>query len=1213
MAVNNNPQDLLNDEHVASMQLLNKMLTVLNQYVSTVKSTNEDFDNRAVQQTESQKRQMQNCSDKYEQKLTQLEYERTSVLENWEKEYKGKLGSEAERAASYKREKESITRNSQQYQADMRKQVENRKKQLAQMMDQIARDEKNIAAPKYRRIVKKKLPIEPVPATNLDGIMALNPTGIVNEINMLNEKFLRKLIRAATLNARCMSFYSLRIKANEFYQKEIKETDALISESNKKAARMITDASARFNHEMGEHEDELGNMRKIYIDYCVEVNTQYDDDRKKTIEEQARQKFKLTEQHAQQDEKLKKDRQQALMDAYQELQRQMLREAPPEMVAAIIKAQTERKTILPFKPAVSEPENVTIGEFNYRLEKVLNNKLVNRFMMQHYAGAVQNGSIALPFTICLNQNFALVFRYDSAQSQLAKEHIQTICLNAFLLTPPNKMRFHFFDPLKSGQSFAIFKHFEDDLQRSYNIILGGIQTDTASIEQQLQIVVDHIKTMQVNTFKGQYKNIREYNAANTLNPQPYNIIGIMDFPAGFSQQAVGLLQQIVVTGKDCGVYAVIMSDKGGVEAVDPKIKAQIHHIEDAATIYELRGQHYVRISKGKADENLQLNIDKPLGINEIVSLAPTMKKGIKDAGRIVIDYRYIAPPKEKHFSLTNDNGLVIPIGMSGASDIQYLTLGIPGSQSVHALIGGQIGSGKSRLLHAIITGAILQYSPQELEIYLVDFKSGTEFKIYADYNLPNFRVIAIESEQEFGLSVLQSINEEKERRARIFNSCSKSDITAYNASLGAGGEKLPRILVVIDEFHELFKGTDPEVTREASRLLDNILRLQRSFGVHVVLCTQSVRGLSEVDEAAMTQIAVRIALKCPKEDADILLGRGSDAMAQIEENDAGSAIYLPAISTPKTNNKFRVGFISQDEHKAILSGIERHYDGNTKYNSARVLVSDVADSRGNVFQKYLKQNLLAVENRKLYFGEPLSIDSTLAAAFLPARGGNMLLAGKNRYKANSIMFFMMLSMVLNKLKEYKSGAKPDSIYLFDFAQGIGGRSEMSLIDAALLLPDYIDGVEPCDALERFTGIFNQYRQRQSPQENVWILINNMALASDFQSAVYSSSQQGFSMLQELLRNGPQKGFFTVAWHDDLALMRQKFPDILESFGHRIAFDMNDDDALNFADVVKDQSINKNNAVYFEKGKGKQKFRPYSMPIKEWVNNMFGKIGSEQIY
>ncbi len=114
----------------------------------------------------------------------------------------------------------------------------------------------------------------------------------------------------------------------------------------------------------------------------------------------------------------------------------------------------------------------------------------------------------------------------------------------------------------------------------------------------------------------------------------------------------------------------------------------------------------------------------------------------------------------------------------------------------------------------------------ELEIYLVDFKSGTEFKIYADYNLPNFRVIAIESEQEFGLSVLQHIMKESERRAQLFNNSSVSDITSYNNSPDAQRNgKLPRILIAIDEFHELFNSANPSISTEASRLLDNILRL----------------------------------------------------------------------------------------------------------------------------------------------------------------------------------------------------------------------------------------------------------------------------------------------------------------------------------------------------------------------------------------------------
>ena len=76
----------------------------------------------------------------------------------------------------------------------------------------------------------------------------------------------------------------------------------------------------------------------------------------------------------------------------------------------------------------------------------------------------------------------------------------------------------------------------------------------------------------------------------------------------------------------------------------------------------------------------------------------------------------------------------------------------------HALVAGKTGSGKSTLLHALITNLALTYSPEEAELYLVDFKEGVEFQWYATYRLPHARVVAIQSEREFGLSVLQRLD-----------------------------------------------------------------------------------------------------------------------------------------------------------------------------------------------------------------------------------------------------------------------------------------------------------------------------------------------------------------------------------------------------------------------------------------------------------------------
>src|SRR5947209_17738823 len=125
--------------------------------------------------------------------------------------------------------------------------------------------------------------------------------------------------------------------------------------------------------------------------------------------------------------------------------------------------------------------------------------------------------------------------------------------------------------------------------------------------------------------------------------------------------------------------------------------------------------------------------------------------------------------------------------------------------SQHALVAGKTGSGKSTLLHALITNLAMHYGPDEVELYLIDFKKGVEFKTYATHELPHARVIAVESEREFGLSVLQRLDAELKRRGDLFRAHGAQDLRAYRQ---ASGKPLPRILLIVDEFQEFFVEDD---------------------------------------------------------------------------------------------------------------------------------------------------------------------------------------------------------------------------------------------------------------------------------------------------------------------------------------------------------------------------------------------------------------------
>src|SRR4029453_13446822 len=101
-----------------------------------------------------------------------------------------------------------------------------------------------------------------------------------------------------------------------------------------------------------------------------------------------------------------------------------------------------------------------------------------------------------------------------------------------------------------------------------------------------------------------------------------------------------------------------------------------------------------------------------------------------------------------------------------------------------------------------------------------------EFKWYASKHLPHARVVAIESDREFGLSVLQRVDEELKRRGDLFRKLGVQDVAGYKRARGT--EPIPRTLLLIDEFQELFV-EDDRIAQSASLLLDRIVRQGRAF------------------------------------------------------------------------------------------------------------------------------------------------------------------------------------------------------------------------------------------------------------------------------------------------------------------------------------------------------------------------------------------------
>src|SRR5262249_11018037 len=246
----------------------------------------------------------------------------------------------------------------------------------------------------------------------------------------------------------------------------------------------------------------------------------------------------------------------------------------------------------------------------------------------------------------------------------------------------------------------------------------------------------------------------------------------------------------------------------------------------------------------------------------------------RGSNRVEVPFSQIAPAPNEGWTLDTTEELRVPIGRSGATKLQYLALGRGTRQ--HALIAGKTGSGKSTLFHVIITNLALWASPEQVEFYLVDFKKGVEFKGYATRRLAHARVVAIESDREFGLSVLQRVDEELKRRGDLFRALGVQDLAGYKKAAGAGAVPLPRCLLLIDEFQEFFV-EDDRISQAANLLLDRIVRQGRAFGIHVLLGSQTLGGAYTLARTTIGQMVIRIALQCNEADAYLIMDENNAA------------------------------------------------------------------------------------------------------------------------------------------------------------------------------------------------------------------------------------------------------------------------------------------------------------------------------------------------
>ncbi len=518
------------------------------------------------------------------------------------------------------------------------------------------------------------------------------------------------------------------------------------------------------------------------------------------------------------------------------------------------------------------------------------------------AATVAELPLELPATLAFPGDHPVLLTARDADRAIATRLAHALMLRMLAAVPAGRLRFICVDPIGLGQSVASFLQLADHDEA---LVGARAWTEEAHIASRLAELTEHMENVFQKYLRNQFETIEDYNVQAGEIAEAYRVLVVFDFPTNFTADAARRLVSIMQNGPRSGVYAIVLADPGrpmphGFELAELTRSAVHVAIHDGRA--DLKEDRFVRfrlLPDGDPPDEL---LDRVLGLVGVAA---------RESARVEVPFDRFAPPMSEWWSESAADGLQVPLGMSGARRSQLLALGAATAQ--HALVVGKTGSGKTTLMHIMITGLALRYGPEELEFYLVDFKEGVEFKPYATWNLPHARVVAIESEREFGLSVLDGLDEELRRRGEAFRAAGVDSLPDYRRR---SDDPLPRIVLVVDEFQMFFREDDAIASR-ASQVLDRLVRQGRAFGVHVVLGSQSLGGASSLARSTIDQIAIRIALQCSESDSRLVLADDNPAARLLSR--PGEAIFNAANGMIEGNNRFQTAWLTSEDHERLLA------------------------------------------------------------------------------------------------------------------------------------------------------------------------------------------------------------------------------------------------------------------------------------------------------
>lgn len=443
---------------------------------------------------------------------------------------------------------------------------------------------------------------------------------------------------------------------------------------------------------------------------------------------------------------------------------------------------------------------------------------------------IQNVAIFIPKYVNFSETPGVAIKSGNGWEEFAQQKMTHLLMCALLAMPVGKVRLHFIDLNFSGKA----QFFIDNFDRS----VCEVCLDVSSAERQ----AESLKEKMAQRLRGE------------LSDDSYDFVVFLDFLNDYNKIG-NAYSQIIEKGALANIHTIFINNGQNLEE---NVYNPLLGNEDRFCPID----GYTKLPKDyKYDRSLTF---------AALSFAKD-----SDFRRKCIEYLNSGvqqddeTPKidETEYAVTT-SVIEVPIGKTANGETVEFKMDVNRGH-YHAFVIGETGSGKSRFLHDIIINMIAKYSPEDVELYLMDFK-GVEFNPYRD--IKHSRVILVDrADERITYEVIRELQQKMEERQKILAAAGASDVDEFNKM--SADKHISQIILVADECQTLFSddAKNNKLQRDMIATIALIAQQGRAYGVHLLLATQSLSNAPLLGASILNQIGEHYILPCLPADAQKLV------------------------------------------------------------------------------------------------------------------------------------------------------------------------------------------------------------------------------------------------------------------------------------------------------------------------------------------------------